>query len=426
MNAEIVAGTITSKQEAMDYLTWTYFFRRLIVNPTYYQLDEVDNKLLNRYLSQLILQATLTLSMSHCIEYDDDGKLEPTTCGRIASFYYLSHKTLKLFNDTLNDDLKIEDLIGILSSAHEYAELPVRHNEDQINAELNNDVPIKADMFLMDSPHTKCSLLLQAHYCRLKLASSDYITDLKTVMDQCLRVLQAMLDFCADRGWLTTSLYIVHLLQMTCQGHWLTDSDLLNLPCIKTEHLSRFFNNKPRIDCLPRLIDVYSEDKQVISRLFHDVFTTIQIDEIAQVVDKLPLIEVYLSIDGELPNNAKRLEIGQTNAVVELYANTEYALQIGLRRLNRTRQKDSKAYTPYFAKPKDENWILMLGNAESKELMALKRINSIKNQQITSLQFETPEMSSRMNYNYSLYFMSDVYLGLDQQYEIKIKLIAKK
>ena len=33
LNAEVVAGTITSKQDAMDYITWTYFFRRLIMNP---------------------------------------------------------------------------------------------------------------------------------------------------------------------------------------------------------------------------------------------------------------------------------------------------------------------------------------------------------------------------------------------------------
>ena len=33
LNAEIVAGTIGSKQDAMDYITWTYFFRRLVMNP---------------------------------------------------------------------------------------------------------------------------------------------------------------------------------------------------------------------------------------------------------------------------------------------------------------------------------------------------------------------------------------------------------
>ena len=33
INAEVAGGTITSREDAVDYLSWTYFFRRLVKNP---------------------------------------------------------------------------------------------------------------------------------------------------------------------------------------------------------------------------------------------------------------------------------------------------------------------------------------------------------------------------------------------------------
>ena len=71
MNAEIVAGTITSKQDAMDYVTWTYFFRRLLMNPSYYQLEESTKDSINTFLSHLVSGALAELETSYCIEFEE-------------------------------------------------------------------------------------------------------------------------------------------------------------------------------------------------------------------------------------------------------------------------------------------------------------------------------------------------------------------
>ena len=73
LNAEIVAGTITTIQEALDYMTWTYFFRRLLQNPSYYGLEGVDQTNVNKYLSSIVQNTLRTLADSYCVEIGEDG-----------------------------------------------------------------------------------------------------------------------------------------------------------------------------------------------------------------------------------------------------------------------------------------------------------------------------------------------------------------
>uniref|UniRef100_G3T7C8 Activating signal cointegrator 1 complex subunit 3 n=1 Tax=Loxodonta africana TaxID=9785 RepID=G3T7C8_LOXAF len=116
LNAEIAGGTITSKQDAMDYITWTYFFRRLIMNPSYYSLGDVSHDSVNKFLSNLVEKSLVELEHSYCIKIGEDNRsIETRTYGRIASYYYLKHQTVKMFKEHLKPECSVEELLSILS-----------------------------------------------------------------------------------------------------------------------------------------------------------------------------------------------------------------------------------------------------------------------------------------------------------------------
>lgn len=74
-----------------------------------------------------------------------------------------------------------------------------------------------------------------------------------------------------------------------------------------------------------------------------------------------------------------------------------------------------------FPKPKDEGWILVVGNIETREVIALKRVPCVRGRTSTQMAFYTPEREGRVIY--TLYLMSDAYLGLDQQFDICLDII---
>jgi activating signal cointegrator complex subunit 3 len=125
------------------------------------------------------------------------------------------------FRNELGPSLTLEDLLVVMTGVHEYSQLPVRHNEDLLNEDLAKYCPIPVSPGSYDSPHTKAHLLLQCHFSRIQLPCSDYYTDLKSVLDQALRILQAMIDACAENGWLGPTLHCINLIQMVVQARWL-------------------------------------------------------------------------------------------------------------------------------------------------------------------------------------------------------------
>ncbi|XP_061571388.1 activating signal cointegrator 1 complex subunit 3 isoform X2 [Cololabis saira] len=370
LNAEIAAGTISSKQDAMDYITWTYFFRRLVMNPSYYNLEDISHESINKYLSTLVERSLRDLECSYCIEIkEDDRTIEPLTYGRIASYYYLKHQTICLFKERLKAELSVHELLSVLTDAEEYAELPVRHNEDQLNSQLAQQLPLQVNPRSFDSAHTKTHLLLQAHFSHAALPCSDYTTDTKTVLDNAIRICQAMLDVAANEGWLVTAISICNLVQMIVQGRWLHDSSLLTLPHVEQQDLYLFRKwadkkvkgNAPgfsgAVEGLPELIASCGGKEGVFSAMLSPTLHPNQIAQAWGFLSHLPVLEVQLSLKGwwedgreqgerRLPAAATSLR--EQSSWLDVHADQEYVLQVALRRVNvgqQRRKQDSNGHT---------------------------------------------------------------------------------
>lgn len=388
INAEIVSGTICHKEDAVHYLTWTYLFRRLTVNPAYYGLESTGPEILSSYLSRLVQSTFEDLEDSGCVKMSDDS-VEPMMLGSIASQYYLRYMTVSMFGSNIGPDTPLEVFLKILSAASEYDELPVRHNEENYNEALSKRVRYAVDKNRLDDPHVKANLLFQAHFSQLELPVSDYVTDLKSVLDQSIRIIQAMIDICANSGWLSSSLKCMNLLQMVMQGLWFDkDSSLWMLPSMNDDLASLL--NKKEIFTVHQLLDLPKATLQA-------------------VVGNFPASKLYQDLEN-FPRVQVRLKL-QRSYIVGGKAPT---LNIRLEKFN-SRQKSSRAFTPRFPKVKDEAWWLVLGNTVTSELYALKRV-SFSDRLVTHMQLPSTPTSLQ---GIKLILVSDCYLGFEQEHPIE-------
>uniref|UniRef100_A0A5S6QU49 Activating signal cointegrator 1 complex subunit 3 n=1 Tax=Trichuris muris TaxID=70415 RepID=A0A5S6QU49_TRIMR len=424
LNAEIVAGTISTKQQALDYITWTYFFRRLLLNPSYYGAERVDKANLNFFLSNLVDTAIRSLEKSRCVEVDEDHRtLFSRTPGRIASYYYLNHKTVKLFLDRLSATCSVMDLLLILTSVSEYDEIPVRHNEELINNDLAKQCVVKFDQSVYDDPHVKTHLLYQAHFLRLTLPCTDYETDLKSVLDQSIRIVQAMFDITAEQGWLATALRTIHLLQMIVQARFVDDPPLSMLPGVDV-YAARRLSSRCCVETIPQLMETCRKDRNLLLRCSQGLLDPSQVEEVLLTLSRLPIVGITVSVDGREPgkgqSSKRAIPLSSTsyNQWLPVYAQEEYVFSITLRRL--VRRNERRAVAPKFPKAKDEGWFAIIGSVETGELLAVRRVAPFERQTSTNLLLVTPSRACRVIY--TLYVMSDCYIGFDQQYEVRLEV----
>ncbi|XP_021900582.1 LOW QUALITY PROTEIN: DExH-box ATP-dependent RNA helicase DExH12 [Carica papaya] len=395
-NAEVVAGVIENKQDAVDYLTWTFMYRRLAQNPNYYNLQGVSHRHLSDHLSELVENTLSDLEASKCVAIEEDMELSPLNLGMIASYYYISYTTIERFSSLLTSKTKMKGLLEILTSASEYAQLPIRPGEEDVVRRLINHQRFSFENPKCTDPHVKANALLQAHFSR-QAVGGNLALDQREVLIYASRLLQAMVDVISSNGWLSLALLAMEVSQMVTQGMWERDSMLLQLPHF-TKELAKKCQENPgkNIETVFDLVEMEDDERRELLQMSDN-----QLLDIARFCNRFPNIDLsYEVLESE--------NVGTGEDVT---------LQVTLERDLEGRTEVGPVDAPRYPKAKEEGWWLVVGDPKSNQLLAIKRV-SLQRRARVKLEFATPAEAGKKTY--TLYFMCDSFMGCDQEYTFSV------
>ena len=408
LGAEVSAGVITTKQDALDYLTWTFFFRRLHKNPTYYGLEisaeeHRDSPLTARqlaadYMIGMVDKSLEDLAESDCVLVHRNGDVDSTPFGKIMSYYYLSHLTIRMMlaKARHSPHTVFSDVLAWVSLATEFDDLPVRHNEDLINAELAKNLPLDTADLMGDlpmwDPHVKAFLLLQSFMSRIDLPISDYVGDQNSVLDQSIRIIQAGVDIMTELGKLDAVKELVTLLQCIKSARWPTDYAL---------------------SILPQVNEVL--DDKLAKDVPNDLVSLVRSAGTARDTRLQKIMNSFVVRGPDRSSFAKA-----TSALPDLSVDAAGAmngLTVTLHRRNTFQNPEAKIYAPRFPKPQTEGYfVVVTAKQRPDEIIALKRASwhlleqggRSRNESTARIKLEAAEVERTV----SVLVMSDAYPGM--------------
>jgi activating signal cointegrator complex subunit 3 len=406
LNAEIVLGSIAGMADALNYVSWTYFFRRLVENFGYYvgsmeTGSEERRERIRDFVEKLLRRSLEALQRSGCVELVQPGvqtdgtivseiRVVSTELGKIAATYYMAHETVRLFAKSLKRVQSVAALLRLLADAKEYAEVPVRHNEDVLNAELAKKVPLEPGSRDFDNPHVKTFLLLQSHMWDVKPPIADYRLDLKNVLDQSVRLIQAMVD--------VASLW----------GVWENVHKLILIQQALHQGLSPW--DDPRMMLFP---DLSRKDKDKAVRA---AFASPTSGSLAELVETGRGERVAGRTLQRLPKLQMAAVLGSSWAS-EVLAGSAVEVKVTVKLENFRECSDYALTSSRFGKKKSVG--LWMALVDGHEVVAVRRVNlPSRSPKDVKFNINVPTaVDERCVMKLQVHLMPDAYLGLDQLVE---------
>ena len=401
--SEISTKIIASTQDAVDWATYTYFYRRLLANPSYYGLTDTSHEGLSTHLSELVENTLKDLSEAKIIELDEeDDTVTPLNAAMIAAYYNISFITMQTFLLSLTGRTKLKGILEIVTSATEFESIQIRRHEDHILRRVYDRVPVKMAQPAYESPHFKAFVLLQAHFSRMQLPT-DLAKDQEIILSKVLNLLSGCVDVLSSDGHLN-AMNAMEMSQMVVQAMWDRDSPLKQIPHFSPEVIkaANDFGAKDVFEFMDLMDPSENKDyEKMVKRLGLDNKQLAQ--AAAFTNNKYPNIEIDFQVED--PKN--------------IATNSPAYLKITATRGDEDEDEgepDTTVHAPFYPLKKMENWWLVVGDESTKNLLAIKRVTIGKKLE-TKLEFVPTRVGEQ---ELTLYLMCVSFVGVDQDPTFKI------
>ncbi|KAI8867321.1 Sec63-domain-containing protein [Ramicandelaber brevisporus] len=365
--AEISSGEMNDMQSAIDYLTWTLFYRRLTKNPNYYGMLSRSRNELESFLSGIVEDTTGELEDAACLlspddvdseeeeEDDEDGgnssggggadqamRLRLSDLGRLATTHNVQVATIDTIELSFKPSTKFAGLLEILSAASEFESICAGSQMDHVSTlrQVHALIPLKLRAFntaatssamitLLSKSHARVFILLQAHLSRISLPSS-LVHEQRAVVRQARSLLRAFTAMFVSKGWLNLSTLCITLLQMLTQALWVVCSELLQIPHFTADMIRRVQSISPSPPT--SVYGVVELDDNVRDKLLSSMDKSKRIDMASFVNNLYPdtSLKYELFVLREA-RNGKEVKVPVTQKGITVYVDDQLELQTFIR-----------------------------------------------------------------------------------------------
>lgn len=394
---------IESKQDCVDWLTYTYFYRRIHANPTFYGVKNRTEYGISAYLTELIESTLSDMTDLSLIEINDDNQddnnetsdlISPLNGCLISSHNNVTFSTMHTFIKNMARTGSLATILEMLAKANEFDNIPLRRDDNIKLMQLQRALPLKySGNTSADSTGFKVFTLLQAYFSRVDIPFI-FKLEMPLILENMIPLVNALSDTLAGNGFLNATT-VMDISQMIIQGVWDVDSPLRQIPYFDDEILAKC--TAKNVETVYDIMALEDDDRDEILTMDNK-----KLANVANFINNYPNIEMKYKME-----DVQNIQVDQINQITVTVVRDDEPDTLSI---------VSEKY-PF---DKKEGWWIVIGELSTKELYAMKRVTLKAEHNEYKLEFSIPTIGK---HNLNVWCICDSYLDADKEvsFEVDVK-----